>query len=421
MLCQRSINAGMRNMFSWAERHVSPGWRTGAWLCVVVIVALNLRPSLTSISPLLNDIRSAVGLGFQMAGMLTTLPVVCMGVLALFSAQVETRLGEGRGIALGLLCILLACALRGMVHSSLVLLLTALISGVGIALIQVLMPGLIKRRFVGRVALAMGIYSAALMSGGGLAAWFSPQLSSHFGHWQIGLEVWALPALIGLLLWVRTPWRAAQLLPAEHRLSRFVRNKRAWTLAVYFGLCNCGYMAVVAWLPAYYQHLGWSSQNSGLLLAWMTLFQVIAALGMPALAQHMRERRGLLSISLMAQLLGFAGLLLAPQQLPGLWIAFIGFGLGACFALCLLLSLDHVQEPIAAGQLAAFVQGVGFLINALAPAAGGWLRAYTGGFSATWLLMLICIIVMLVLTQRLSPGSYWRISSNRQQPGDAAR
>jgi CP family cyanate transporter-like MFS transporter len=410
----------MHSMLERMWRNAGPGLRTWAWLGVLVILALNLRPSLTSISPLLNEIRSSVGLGFQMAGLLTTLPVVCMGLVALLSAQVEARLGEGRGIALGLLCILLACAARGLIDNSLLLLLTALLAGLGIALIQVLVPGLIKRRFVGRVALAMGVYSAALMSGGGLAAWFSPRLANSFGHWQVGLAVWALPAVLALLLWLQTPWRGAQALSSEQRLSRFIRNKRAWTLALYFGFSNCGYMAVVAWLPAYYQHLGWNNQDSGALLAWMTLFQVLAALGMPALAQRMRERRGLLSVSLLAQLLGFVGLLLCPQQAALLWVALIGFGLGACFALSLILSLDHLQEPRAAGQLAAFVQGFGFLLNALAPAAGGLLRAYTGGFSTTWLLLAVCVALMLALTQRFSPASYWRISTNRQQPLSAA-
>jgi CP family cyanate transporter-like MFS transporter len=152
----------------------------------------------------------------------------------------------------------------------------------------------------------------------------------------------------------------------------------------------------------------------------MTLFQVLAALGMPALAQRMRERRGLLSVSLVAQLLGFAGLLLAPQQGALVWVALIGFGLGACFALSLLLTLDHVQEPRAAGQLAAFVQGFGFLINALAPAVGGVLREFTGSFATTWLLMVVCIALMLALTPRFGPASYWRITTNAQQPHASA-
>ncbi|MDT9647041.1 CynX/NimT family MFS transporter, partial [Pseudomonas sp. JV245A] len=60
-------------------------------------------------------------------------------------------------------------------------------------------------------------------------------------------------------------------------------NRRAWLLALYFGLVNCGYMSMVAWLPAYYLQMGWSASQSGSLLAFMTLFQVSAALLMPAL------------------------------------------------------------------------------------------------------------------------------------------
>ncbi|MBS7660832.1 CynX/NimT family MFS transporter [Pseudomonas lalucatii] len=386
------------------------------WALMLIVLGLNLRPILTSISPLLNEIRESSQLGFQEAALLTTLPVVCMGLVALLSAGVEARLGEGRGIALGLLCILLACTVRGFTVDGRLLLGSALFAGIGVALIQVLVPGLVKRLFVGRVALAMGIYSAALMGGGGLAAQFSPRLASHFGHWQAGLLVWMLPALLALLLWLKMPWRAAQPLAAGQSVQAFMGNRRAWLLALYFGFSNCGYMTVVAWLPAYYQQLGWSSPDSGSLLALMTVFQVLAALTMPALAQRMRERRGLLSVSLIAQLLGFGGLLLYPQSAPILWVALIGFGLGACFALSLILSLDHLHEPRAAGQLAAFVQGFGFLINALAPSLSGWLREQTGGFQATWLLMLVCMSVMLAVTWRFSPASYCRISTNSRLP-----
>ncbi|MGE8498022.1 MAG: cyanate transporter [Pseudomonas sp.] len=395
-------------------RATAPGdrWRLLGWVLLLIMLGLNLRPMLTSISPLLADIRNSTGLGFQAAALLTTLPVVCMGIVALCAALIDARLGEGRGIALGLLCIVLACAARGFIADGDLLLGSALLGGVGIALIQVLVPGLIKRRFSAHVALFMGLYSAALMGGGGLAALLSPHLASAAGHWQVGLWVWGLPALATLLVWLKMPWQAAHVRAPRQGLSRFVRNRRAWLLALYFGFSNCGYMTVVAWLPDYYQFLGWSRADSGALLALMTVFQVLAALSMPAIAQRGRERRVLLSVSLIMQVVGFAGLLWYPQAAPLLWVALIGFGLGACFALCLILTLDHLPDPRAAGQLAAFVQGIGFLINAVAPSASGWLREQTGGFHATWVLMLLCILMMLAVTWRFSPASYWRITGN---------
>ncbi|WP_339487814.1 cyanate transporter [Pseudomonas sp. EL_65y_Pfl2_R95] len=389
-----------------AERVKIVGW------LVLIALGLNLRPILTSISPLLDDIRLSTAMSFQEAALLTTLPVICIGLVALCGAWVEARLGEGRGIALGLLCILLACLARGFVNDGTLLLATALLGGIGVALIQVLVPGMIKRQFVGWVALAMGVYSASLMGGGGLAALLSPHLAHAFGHWQGGLWVWLLPALLAGSLWLKMPWHTAHPLAQKLSFKTFMNNRRAWLLAVYFGFCNWGFMTVVAWLPAYYQQLGWSQQTSGALLAWMTIFQVTAALTMPVLAHRMKDRRPLLVISLCAQAVGFAGLLWAPLGASAVWVGLIGYGLGSCFVLCLLLSLDHLHEPRAAGQLVAFVQGFGFLINAIAPSLGGLLRELSGSFHSTWLVMFISLLVMLLLTWRFSPASYARIHRN---------
>lgn len=273
------------------------------------------------------------------------------------------------------------------------------------ALIQALVPAMIKREFRHRVPVAMGVYSASLMAGGGLAALLSPVVATHFAQWQAGLGVWLLPALGALLLWAWLPLGAArnpQVPPALEGL----RNRRAWLLALYFGLVNCGYMSLVAWLPAYYQQLGWGVLPSGSLLAYMTIFQVIAALLMPVLAQRGVDRRPLLVISLLAQTVGYLGLIFAPLDYPHLWVALCGFGLGACFALSLLLTLDHHRDPRHAGQLAAFVQGVGFLINALSPWMTGWLRQLTGDFVSAWWVLTATVLAMLVVTRVFSPASY---------------
>ena len=314
-------------------------------------------------------------------------------------------MGERRGIALGLMMILLACLARWLLGQAPALLATALLGGAGVALIQALVPAMIKRQFHQRVPLAMGVYSASLMGGGGLAALLSPLVASHFQNWQAGLGIWLLPALGALLLWAWLPLGAAKNLQVAPPLQG-LRNRRAWLLALYFGLVNCGYMSMVAWLPAYYQQLGWGVLPSGSLLAFMTIFQVIAALLMPALAQRGIDRRPLLTISLLAQTVGYSGLLWAPLQYPHLWVALIGFGLGACFALSLLLTLDHRRDPREAGQLAAFVQGVGFLINAVSPWMTGWLRELTGSFVSAWAVLTVTVIAMLVVTRVFSPATY---------------
>lgn len=377
----------------------------GGW-ALLVALGLNLRPILSSISPLLGEIRAATGMSFQSSAWLTSLPVICMGLVALLGVRLEARLGERRGVALGLMLILLACLARLLIGQAPALLATALLGGAGVALIHALVPALIKRQFQQRVALAMGVYSASLMGGGGLAALLSPVVAGHFAHWQAGLGVWLLPAMAALLLWLCVPLGAARNPQLAASASRLWGNRRAWLLALYFGLINCGYMSMVAWLPAYYLQQGWSATQSGSLLAFMTIFQVLAALLMPALAQRSSDRRPLLGISLSAQAVGYVGLVLWPQQAPQVWVALIGFGLGACFALSLILTLDHRRDPRAAGQLAAFVQGVGFLINAVSPWMTGWLRELTGSFVSAWWVLTATVLGMLLLTRVFSPASY---------------
>ncbi len=149
----------LRSLASWA---------------LIIALGLNLRPILSSISPLLMQIRGDTGMSFQSSAWLTSLPVICMGLVALLGVRIEARLGERRGVALGLLMILGACLWRLLGHQAEVLLITALLGGAGVALIQALVPALIKRQFQGQVALALGVYSASLMGGGGLAALLSP-------------------------------------------------------------------------------------------------------------------------------------------------------------------------------------------------------------------------------------------------------
>ena len=383
----------VRVLFSWA---------------LLVVVGLNLRPILSSISPLLVQIRAETGMSYQASAWLTSLPVVCMGLVALFGVRLQARLGDRYGVALGLSMILGACLWRFYALQTETLMATALLGGAGVALIQVLVPALVKQRFAHRVALALGVYSASLMAGGGLAALISPVVAGHFNHWQSGLGIWLAPAAVALLMWWSPLTGTATdglVTPVDHSPIRPLRSRRAWLLALYFGLVNAGYMSMVAWLPAYYVQLDWSATRSGSILAFMTIFQVIAALLMPAIAHRSTDRRPLLALSLGAQAIGYVGLLMWPLAAPHVWVALIGFGLGACFALSLILILDHCHKPRDAAQLAGFVQGVGFLVNALSPWMTGWLRELTGSFVLAWWVLTIAVVAMLVLTRVFSPAS----------------
>ncbi|MDR9764683.1 CynX/NimT family MFS transporter [Shewanella baltica] len=379
-------------------------------MLVIAGLAINLRPTVTATGPLLEKIIANTGLGLQSASLLTVLPMLCMGLIPLLLPWLERRFSESRLVTAGLFAIAMGSLWRLSLDDSRSLIASALLAGTGIAIVQAIIPSLVKRWYPQHAPLAMGGYSASLMAGGGIAAMLSPLVAKHYGSWQSGLGIWLFPAFIALLLWWSRPRENLNIKDSKVSIN-FFGKRRAWLLAGYFGLANGGYACMVAWLPSYAQELGWSAQDSGELIGIMTVFQVIGALAAPLLCSSRLDRRPWLFFALAIQLVGFSGLILAPELMLNTWVSMIGCGLGACFALTLTVTLDHLSTPKLAGALTAFVQGVGFIITATTPYIAGVLREWTGSFQASWLMLLLSLMLMLAITIRLSPASYAKAMS----------
>ena len=234
-------------------------------LIAIVLLGLNLRPVLAAIGPLLDRIQLDTGLDHVGASLLTSLPVVIMGLGALAAGLLRKRLGERNGILFGVLLIALACLVRGLLPDSSTLIITALLAGAGIAFVQALLPGLIKSRFPTDSGRLIGFYSCAIMGGAAFGAALTPWLAQSIG-WSWALASWALPALLAAAYWRRAapPEALAQADNVAHL--DVWRSPRAWLLMSFFGIGTAGYTLVLAWLPPYYTSLGWSAQSSGLLL-----------------------------------------------------------------------------------------------------------------------------------------------------------
>ncbi|KAF1072264.1 cyanate transporter [Variovorax sp.] len=384
-----------------------------AFAAVIVLVALNLRAFLTSSSPLLGAIRLDTGIGFHAVALLTVLPMFAMGATSLCGAAVGQRIGARAGVALGLAAIALACASRYGANGAAPLLASAALAGAGVGLVQALMPGVVKQAYPARIGVMTGLYSAAIMGGGGFGAIASPWVAQALGgthpDWHAGLAIWALPAVFALLYWLNMRRMEFTADVPRRGLSwlRCFASPRAWLLAICFGLVNGGYTSLVAWLPHFYAQQGWSAQQGGSVLALMTLAQVVGALAMPAIARSRgRDLRPWLALTLAAQLAGFCALALhAPVPAPAIALV-LGFGLGGAFSLCMVLALDHLPDPAQAGALAGFMQGLGFMIAALAPFVTGWVREHTGGFALAWAYLGAVVLVLLPLLLRFDPRRY---------------
>ncbi|WP_423205086.1 cyanate transporter [Pseudomonas kribbensis] len=383
--------------------------RPAVWLMLgIVLVALNLRPSMAAVGPLLSAIRGDIPLSFSLASLLTMLPVMAMGLAMFFGIGISHRLGERRTVVLSLLIIGVATLSRLFLDSAAQLIVSAVLAGIGIALIQALMPALIKSRFPDNVALCMGLYVTSIMGGAALAASFAPRVMLGTGSWRAGLAIWAVLALLALLFWLSQRDDVPPITTTAVRKEAFFTHSRAWLLAIFFGLGTASYTCVLAWLAPYYVENGWSEQNAGLLLGFLTAMEVISGLVVPAIANRSRDRRLVLGALLVLIIAGFCGLILSPQHLSLLWPCLLGLGIGGLFPMSLIVSLDHLDNPQRAGGLTAFVQGIGYLIAGLSPLLAGVIRDRLGSFEWAWWSLTAVMVVMLLIVLRFDPRQYPR-------------
>lgn len=385
------------------------------WLTVaILLVAINLRPAMAALGPLLDLIEHATGLDSAGAGLLTTLPVFLMGVCALLGNYLRKTLGEVNGVTMGTLLIVLACASRAWWGSAIGMLMSAAVVGVGVALVQALLPGFIKGRFGSATGRMMGLYTTGIMGGAALAAASAPRLHELLG-WQQTLSFWAWPALLAVLLWIMAAaGNKASLMssPSAPSISLW-RYARAWTLMLFFGVGTGVYTLILAWLPPFYVELGQSRQVAGDLLAGLTLMEVMAGMLVSALVGKFHDRRPLLLAALGCTLAGLAIMLVSPVAMSLAGILLLGLGVGALFPLSLILAMDHFEQPALSGDLAAFVQGGGYMIASLMPFLAGWVRGEFASLTWAWLGMFVAIGCISVLALRFSPASYQQAFAQR--------
>lgn len=383
--------------------------KSGALLTFAAIVgaALNLRPALAALGPVLDTVKASTGASSAAAGLLTTLPILLMGLGALLAAPLRRMLGERMGVALGLLAIAVACGLRALWPSLGGLFVSAAIVGVGVAAVQALMPGFIKRFAGDDAARLTGLYTTGIMAGAAVAAAGAAGLTQLAG-WRGMFGLWALPAVLALLLWTGATRRSAAAAPAGGpvvvRRNALWKSPRAWLLLTFFGVGTGAYTLVLAWFPPFYASRGLSAEQAGYALAALTVCEVTAGLAVSAAIARRPDRRPLLAAALASLLAGIACLLLAPWLvLPA--VCLLGAGIGAIFPLSLIVTLDHASDPESAGDLMAFVQGGGYVMASVMPFLAGWVRDASSDLSGAWLLMAFGVVAMMVMAARFKPDA----------------
>ncbi|KPX04888.1 CynX/NimT family MFS transporter [Pseudomonas syringae] len=354
------------------------------WLLLLglVLVALNLRPALSSVAPLLNEVSASLGMSAAEAGLLTTLPVLCLGLFAPLAPILARRFGSERVVLVVLLTLASGLAVRSL-FGEVGLFTGSLLAGASIGVIGVLLPGIVKRDFPHKAGAMTGVYTMALCLGAAIAAGSTVPLSQYVGDsWQIGLVFWLIPALIAALFW----FPQARAMHGSHRdvyrVRGLLRDPLAWQVTLYMGLQSSLSYIVFGWLPSILIGRGLTPTQAGLLLSGSIIAQVISALAVPYLATRGKDQRLAIMLVMSLTLTGLFGCLYAP--LGGLWgwAILLGIGQGGTFSLALALIVLRSRDSHVAANLSSMAQGFGYTIASTGPFAVGVVHDMTGSWSA---------------------------------------
>lgn len=368
------------------------------WLLLVglVLVALNLRPALSSMAPLLGEVSAALGLSGTQAGLLTTLPVLCLGLFAPLAPLLARRLGSERVVLLILLVLAVGIGLRSQFGVG-GLFAGSLLAGASIGVIGVLLPGIVKRDFAHKAGMMTGVYTMALCLGAALAAGSSVPISKLMGdRWDLGLAFWSLPALLAAFIW----WPQARTLHASHRVAYRVRglfkDPLAWQVTLFMGLQSSLAYIVFGWLPSILMSRGLSAAEAGLVMSGSIIVQLPSALTAPWFGTRGRDQRLAIAVVMAMSMAGLFGCLYAPMSGLWGWAVVLGLGQGGVFALALTLIVLRSRDAHVAANLSSMAQGVGYTIAAMGPFAVGLVHDLTGGWGAVgWVFAFIGITATL--------------------------
>jgi MFS transporter, CP family, cyanate transporter len=378
-------------------------------IAAIVLVAINLRPGIVSIGPILPEIQSKFGLSHATASLLTAIPDLLMGLLALLAPWLAGRFGRNNVLLLSLIILCVSTIVRGLAPNTTTLLMTTSGVGTGIAIAGALFGGLIKERFSTRAALFMGIYATALSLGGAVAAASTGILASMLpGGWRAGAGIWGVLCVVGIVgcrLIARFDGNANVRPVMTQRLARFpVTNLKAWVIALFFACVNFLFYALVSWIAPMYQELGLSTSRAGFVLA---SFMIAFTCANPIFGwlSNGHDRRPWLLLCAALVVGGLAGMTLAERAMPALWVVLAALGLGGAFTLGMTLPLDNTDSPEEANTWNAFAMLVAYLIAAAGPFSVGVLRDVTGSFGASMACLLAIGCSMIVFAPFLGPRS----------------
>ena len=361
----------------------------------LILIALNLRFAIAAVSPVLDDLRADLRLSSVGAGVLTTAPVLCFAAAAPLAPVLARRAGQEVLLLACMLAVALGVAVRAVPAVGTVFAGT-LVFGIAIAVANVLMPSVIKRRFPDPGPM-MALYTTSLSVSAAIAAAASVPLKHAAGSWNWALAFWAIPALLAAAAWLPASHVAGSTATpgSEHRVSLW-RDRVAWLVTIAFGVQSLLFYALLSWLPDILRAEGMSPGRAGAMLSIAMICGLPASLLVPVIAGRVRDQRPLALVAPAFWAAGLLGVLLAPHSLTVVWMVLLGLGQGGGIALALTLVVLRAPDAARAASLSGMAQGAGYTLAAIGPVALGAAHQLTGSWRVPLALMLAATLVLLV-------------------------
>jgi MFS transporter, CP family, cyanate transporter len=372
-------------------------WAPALFVTGILALAFNLRGAITSLPPVFPELASTLHLSPLTIALLAATPVLCFAAFSVPAAPLARRFGEERVLLASLLLLAVGLLARGALPGLLLFPGTVLASA-GIALMNVLLPSLVKRRRPDQAGLLIGVYLLSLAAGAILGSLIAvPVFQSSGGSARVTLGLWALPALAAALAWLpqwrfRTTPAGLGGLSGGRPLVKVARHALAWQVMGFMGLQSLIYYSALSWLPILLRDRGAGAVHGGTLLALMNLGNAVTALLAPMLAQRTRDQRWLVAATVTISAVGLAGVWFAPLAGAPAWTLLLGLGQGAALGLSIYFTAARAPDPVTSASLSAFTQGGGYLVATAGPLVVGFLHAVTGTWTVAVLAMLVVIV-----------------------------
>ena len=369
----------------------------------ILCVAINLRPALAGVGPLIGSIKESTGLSNSLLGLLTTLPLIAFATISIITPLFTKKFGIGGSLFGAMLLLMLGIGIRSIDWVPALYIGTVFL-GIAIAFGNVLLPSLTKRNFSERSGFITSLYSSVMALGASLAAGLSVPLAEDFG-WRGSLGIWAALAFIAVLVWLPQVSRLKKSVPSRRfadAMKNMSRSRLAWQVALFMGLQSLTFYVVLAWLPAILQSRGFDASFSGWMLSLCQATGILGSLMVPVFAGGMKNQRGIVLVLGIIEMVGLSGLLIPILGPVAIWVSLLGFVLGGTFGLALLFIVLRSADTESATELSGMAQSIGYFVAATGPLIFGAVFDFTHTW--TYPIALLFIVALLKLVIGLGAG-----------------